>query len=90
VEVPRPDDAGRRRLLALYGRNLELTEEETAEMVAATAGATASLFAELARRAELLAASDGVDRAGATHARAALTELTASQTALSTARARTP
>jgi cell division protease FtsH len=90
VEVPRPDDAGRRRLLALYGRHLELTEEETAELVAATAGATASLFAELARRAELLAASDGAARAGAGHARAALTELTASQTALTSARTRTP
>lgn len=90
VEVPRPDDAGRRRLLALYGRNLELTEEEIAELVAATAGTTASLFAELARRAELLAASDGAPRAGASHARAALTELTTSQAALSTARGRTP
>jgi cell division protease FtsH len=86
VEVPRPDDAGRRRLLALYGRTLQLTDEEITEMVAATAGATASLFAELARRAELLAATEGAARAGASHARAALTELTASQAALARGR----
>jgi len=86
VEMPLPDEAGRRRLLTLYGRNLDLTDEETAALVAETAGATASLFAELARRAELLAATEGAARAGASHARAALAELTASQAALSSAR----
>jgi cell division protease FtsH len=82
VEVPHPDDVGRRLLLDLYGRNLNLTEGETSEIVAATAGATASLFSELARRAELLAATAGDPTAGAAHARAALAELTASQAAL--------
>jgi ATPase family protein associated with various cellular activities (AAA) len=88
VEVPLPDDADRRRLLALYGHSLDLTDAESGEMVAATAGATASLFAELARRAELLAATEGAARAGASHARAALAELTASQAALASARGR--
>ncbi|GIJ75224.1 AAA family ATPase [Virgisporangium ochraceum] len=86
VEVPHPDDDGRRRLLDLYGRNLKLTGAEADEIVAATAGATASLFSELARRAELLAATSGEASAGAAQARAALAELTASQSALSQAK----
>jgi ATP-dependent 26S proteasome regulatory subunit len=86
VEVPLPGDADRRRLLALYGHNLDLTNDEIEELVAATAGATAALFAELARRAELLAATEGAASAGAAHARAALAELTASQAALASAR----
>jgi ATP-dependent 26S proteasome regulatory subunit len=83
IEVPRPGDADRRRLLNLYGRDLKLTGEETEEIVAATAGATASLFAELARRAELLAATGGAPAADVSHARAALAELAASQAVLS-------
>ena len=82
IEVPHPDEDGRRRLLDLYGRNLELTGEEADEIVAATAGATASLFSELARRAELLAAVAGEPSATAVHARAALAELRTSQAAL--------
>jgi cell division protease FtsH len=82
VEVPLPDEPGRRRLLSLYGSHLALTGQERDEVVAATAGVTASYFAELARRAELLAATAGDDRTGITHVRAALDELNASRTAL--------
>jgi hypothetical protein len=44
-------------------------------VVAATAGATGSFFAELARRAELLAATSGAARASIDHIMAALAEL---------------
>ncbi|WP_203998346.1 AAA family ATPase [Virgisporangium aurantiacum] len=82
VEVPRPDEDGRRLLLDLYGRNLKLTGAEVDELVTATAGATASLFSELARRAELLAAVAGEPTATAAQTRAALAELQASAAAL--------
>jgi hypothetical protein len=85
VEVPLPDDDGRRRLLSLYGRNLTLSGTEATEIVAATAGATASLFSELARRAELIAATTGRPGAGVAQARAALAELAASRAAVAQA-----
>jgi hypothetical protein len=69
-------------LLDLYGGQLSLTDPETDAVIAATAGVTASYFAELSRRAELLAASAGESRAGIRHVRAALDELTASRAAL--------
>jgi cell division protease FtsH len=82
LEIPHPDEDGRRRLLDLYGRNLKLTGEEVDEIVAATAGATASLFSELARRAELLAAVSGDPTSTAAHTRVALAELQSSAAAL--------
>jgi len=89
VEVPLPDAAGRRALLELYGRGLDLAPGEAAEIVAGTDGATASLFAELARRAELLAATDG-GSPDMGYVRAALAELMATQQALSMAGPRGP
>jgi cell division protease FtsH len=87
VEVPLPDAAGRRALLELYGRGLRLTPDEAAEIVANTEGVTASFFAELARRAELLAANDDAEatfEATANHVHRALTELHATRQALIT------
>ena len=81
VAVPLPDAEARRALLDLYGAGLHLSPEESAEVVAGTDGATASFFAELARRAELLAATDG-GSTGMTHVRTALIELTATRDAL--------
>ena len=81
AQVPLPDAAGRAALLRLYGRGLRLAPDEAQEIVAATEGATASLFAELARRAELLAATDG-DDAAMPHVRAALDELAATREAV--------
>jgi cell division protease FtsH len=75
VEVPLPDDAGRRSLLSLYGVAPHLSEDDVDRVVAATAGATGSFFAELSRRAELLAADAGADRTGIEHVTAALAEL---------------
>jgi ATP-dependent 26S proteasome regulatory subunit len=89
VEVPLPDDAGRRRLLALYGVSTHLTGGEVDQVVAATAGTTGSFFSELSRRAELLAATAGDERAGLRHIKAALDELTQSRAAVAKATAQT-
>jgi cell division protease FtsH len=85
VEVPLPDDAGRRRLLSLYGVSAHLAEDEVERVVVATAGATGSFFAELARRAELLAATAGDERTGLEHILTALAELDASRLAVANA-----
>jgi cell division protease FtsH len=89
VDVPLPDAAGRRRLCQLYGPSLRLTGAELDEVVAATEGSTASYFAELARRATLLAATAGNPVAGMAEVRAAVGELVATQQALA-AQVRSP
>ncbi|QFZ22442.1 AAA family ATPase [Saccharothrix syringae] len=58
VEVPRPDAEGRRRLLELYGRGVDL-RADLGPVVEATEGVTASFIKELLRRAVL-----GAVRAG--------------------------
>jgi ATP-dependent 26S proteasome regulatory subunit len=85
VEVPLPDDAGRRRLLSLYGVSAHLTDNDIDRVVAATAGATGSFFAELARRAELLAATAADERVVLAHIMAALAELDHSRLAVASA-----
>jgi cell division protease FtsH len=82
AEVPLPDEAGRRRLLSLYGVSAQLADAEVERVVAATAGTTGSFFAELARRAELLAATAGDERTGMAHVLAALDELSRSRAAV--------
>ena len=59
LEIPLPDGAARRRLLELYSRGLDLELANTDEVVARTAGATASFFRELLRKATLAAIEDG-------------------------------
>jgi cell division protease FtsH len=78
MEVPLPSAEARAALLSLYGSGLTLSEAEVATVVAATEGVTASFFAELARRATLLAAVAGETPAG-THVTAALGELRANR-----------
>jgi ATP-dependent 26S proteasome regulatory subunit len=85
VEVPLPDEAGRRRLLSLYGVAAHLGTDELDEVVAGTAGTTGSFFAELSRRADLLAATAGDDRTGLTHIKTALAELGATRAAVAAA-----
>jgi cell division protease FtsH len=86
VEVPLPDAVARRHLLALYGPRLVLAPDEVDAIVAETEGATASFFAELSRRAELLAATGVADSpAGLAVVRAVLAELRASRDALARA-----
>jgi hypothetical protein len=59
VELPLPDDAGRRRLLELYGRGLELKLADVDAVVRRTKGVTASFFKELLRRAAVAVAEAG-------------------------------
>jgi ATP-dependent 26S proteasome regulatory subunit len=55
VHIPRPDADGRRRLLELYRRDLDL-RADLAAVVERTEGVTASFLKELLRRAALAAA----------------------------------
>lgn len=56
VEIPLPDTAGRRQLIALYGPALRLTDDETTAVAERIEGTTASFSKELVRRASILAA----------------------------------
>jgi cell division protease FtsH len=85
AEVPLPDAAGRRRLLSLYGVSAHLTPDEVERVVSSTAGTTGSFFAELSRRADLLAATAGDPSTGMSHVSAALEELGKSRYAVSNA-----
>ncbi|WP_380169372.1 AAA family ATPase [Jannaschia sp. R86511] len=79
VEIAKPDEDGRRRLLALYGRDvpLRLAEADVAQVVARTAGTTASFLKELLRRAvlESLAESSPLEVVTAVHVSRALDDL---------------
>jgi hypothetical protein len=55
VELPLPDADGRRRLVALYSRGLELRATNLAQVIGETEGASPAFIRELLRRAALLA-----------------------------------
>lgn len=78
VELPLPDAAGRRRLLALYGEGLELAAADAEAVVEELDGVSPAFIRELLRRAALVAAeeSNGSLRVGAVHLRRAVEELT--------------
>jgi cell division protease FtsH len=59
LEIPLPDDEGRRRLLELYGRGLDLRISDIDGFVRRTSGVTASFVKELVRKAALLSALEG-------------------------------
>jgi ATP-dependent 26S proteasome regulatory subunit len=59
IELPLPDAGGRRRLLELYGRGLELREVDVDAIVERTNGASPAFIKELLRKAALLAAEAG-------------------------------
>ncbi|MGA4839524.1 AAA family ATPase [Streptomyces sp. G45] len=82
VEIPLPDAAGRRQLLALYGGGLGLGEELVEEVVARTEGTTASFTKELVRRAVLVSAERDADEVTADDVREALDELLSDRDAL--------
>jgi hypothetical protein len=82
VALPLPDATAREALLRLYGGGLSLTKPQVSEIVAATAGVTAAFFAELARRATLLAAVSDSAPATFDHVQAALAELQDSRDAV--------
>jgi len=65
VEVPLPDEPARRRLIALYARELPFTGPALDRAATRAAGTTASFAKELVRRAVLIAADAGRDTADA-------------------------
>jgi hypothetical protein len=79
VELPLPDADGRRRLLDIYGRGIELPEPDVAAVVERTAGVPASFVKEMTRRATLLAAERGSPRTEAEDVHAAAEELMTAQ-----------
>ena len=79
VEIPLPDADGRRRLLNLYGRGIELPEPDVAAVVERTAGVPASFVKEMTRRATLLAAERGSPLTEAVDVHAAADELMTAQ-----------
>jgi hypothetical protein len=77
VELPLPDEDGRRKLLELYGQGLVLKDIDLRPVVERTAGASPAFIKELWRRAALLAAeSDGNLVVRQDHLDQALAELT--------------
>src|SRR5258706_1322686 len=67
VELPLPDGPGRRRLLQLYARGLQLREVDLEAMAARTDGGTPAYIKELLRNAAVLAAAastESTDGAG--------------------------
>jgi ATPase family associated with various cellular activities (AAA) len=80
VELPLPDGAGRRRLLALYGEGLELELGDAGGLVDELAGTSPAFIRELLRRSALVAADEsdeGPLRVSGRHLREALAELRA-------------
>ncbi len=78
VELPLPDAEGRRRLLELYARGLELREVDLGAFVGRTEGASPAYIKELLRKAALLAAAEGADVAvTSAHLEAALADVNA-------------
>jgi hypothetical protein len=82
VEIPLPDADGRRRLLNLYGRGIELPEPDLTAVVERTAGVPASFVKEMTRRATLVAAERGAALTQAEDVHAAAEELMAAQEVL--------
>jgi hypothetical protein len=61
VELPLPDAAGRRRLLDLYSRGLQLDGVELDTIAERIDGATPAYIKELLRKAAVIAATEGAD-----------------------------
>ena len=61
VEIPLPDEAARRELIALYAERVDFSDEAIAAAALDAQGTTASYAKELVRRAVLRAAVEGRD-----------------------------
>ena len=59
IEFPLPDEAGRRRLFALYGRRLDMQWVDPDRWIDQTDGCSPAFIAELLRKAALFAAERG-------------------------------
>lgn len=84
VEIPRPDRAARRALLALYARELPFSEIVLEEVARDSDGTTASFAKEVVRRAVLLAATASEPLAD-DHLRTALAEMMSDSSAITRA-----
>jgi cell division protease FtsH len=82
VELPLPDSDGRRRLLALYARGLDLQLADERAIVERTEGVPASFIKELLRKAALRAAEGGRTTVTDADLSAVLDELLAETSAL--------
>jgi len=74
LETSLPDQDGRRRLLRLYARDIEVEPEAEEELVTRTAGVTGAFIKELMRQAVLRAATRAAS-ANSTDVRATLEQL---------------
>lgn len=75
VELPMPDEAGRRSLLRLYARGLALDGVDLDAFVERTAGASPAYIKEMLRRSALLATLAGSKTVKREHLETAMTEL---------------
>jgi cell division protease FtsH len=75
IEIPLPDEQARRTLLELYAEGLEIESAAIDDVVARSAGVTASFFKELLRKAALTALEAGRERVEAADLQASLDEL---------------
>jgi ATPase family associated with various cellular activities (AAA) len=82
LEIPLPDEDGRRRLLALYAEGAELDAETERDIVARTEGTTGAFIRELMRQAALRAALEGEARPSSREVIAVLDELLDERSAL--------
>lgn len=77
VELPLPDQEGRRRLLELYGRGIDLEAVDLTAVAARIDGATPAYIKELLRRAALISLSQGGAGVGEERLQQAIEELEA-------------
>lgn len=75
LEIPLPDQAARRRLIRLYGGDIELDDAVIDELVARTESVSGAFIKELMRQAALRAALGGASPASAADVKATLVEL---------------
>ena len=75
LEIPLPDDDGRRRLLGLYARDIEIDEATRRDIVERSAGVSGSFIKELIRQAWLRASLELRDAPTQDDVRGVLDEL---------------
>jgi ATPase family associated with various cellular activities (AAA) len=75
VELPLPDSIGRRRLIEMYCRGLQVEVTDPDEVVRRTKGGSPAFIRELVRKAALAAAEQEVEIVQDAHFAAALSEL---------------
>jgi ATP-dependent 26S proteasome regulatory subunit len=59
IEFPLPDAACRRRLLALYGKGLQVSLQDEEQWIARIEGASPAFIQELMRKSAMIAAEQG-------------------------------